>query len=655
MLGSAAPGSSGETAAPSLRRKMGRYDVRYLVASGGMASVSLARLSTAEGFAKWVAIKTIHPHIATDARFVRMFLNEAMLAARIDHPNVCSVFDFGEAEGVFFLAMEYLHGESLGRVLRETGREHRPGLSVPLAARIIADAARGLHAAHELKLDDGRPAGVVHRDISPQNLFVLYSGVTKVVDFGIARSVEHAGENTSTGEIKGKLAYMAPEQIRAQPLDRRADVWALGVVLWECVAGARLFRRANDPTTMYAVLEDPIPPASTHGRDVPPEIEAIIARALSRDREQRYPTALALARDLEAWIARSGSHIGPDDVAEEMTALFRDDIAMRDELLRRPFSDDAAPVRVALEGAPEPAGPNAEPATRVERAGATDARSGERESVELPMTDEDPADIAHAQTQHALTPHVEARAPAEPRVRANSSEAESMPMPLVTPGAAAKQTTAKRSTLGIAAALVVVLLGVGGGVLVFSRTHGQTPAAPPHREPPVTATPQSTEPPPVPAPIVTPTPLEAPTPAIPVRAADAGVALPTAVTATAPATGAATVAQTTAAPTTDAGSTGAAAPALRPARRPTRPAATSDSAYDPTTAVAQDGTLTLFSPVRCEVFEGSRSLGHTPLVELRMVPGEHALRVVPDNGDPAQNITVGIDRGAGSVLHLRWE
>ncbi len=567
-----------------------------------MASVSLARLSTAEGFTKWVAIKTIHPHLAAYPKIVRMFLNEATLAARIDDPNVCSVFDFGEADGVFFLAMEYLHGESLGSMLRRSDVVQRPGLPLSIAARIIADAARGLHAAHELLLDDGRPAGVVHRDVSPQNLFVLYSGVTKVVDFGVARSFEHTGENTSTDEIKGKVAYMSPEQIRAQPLDRRADVWALGVVFWECIAGARLFKGGNGPTTMHTVLEEAIPvPLSPLG-DVPPEIAAIIARALSRNVEHRYPTALALARDLEAWLAKSGSAVGPDDVASKMRDLFHDDMVIRDELLHRPLHDSSGRADAEFE---PPAGADtlqddAEPTTRKERPLPAHTPTVEQ-SVQLSWNEASRTVVATA------------------------------PVPLVTIAHTERRASTRRSTFGLVAALAML---VGNGSSGLSAPVQPSPTARNVRS-------------------------EANVPQGPSAQTDAlHVELP---------------AQTpTPAPTQDGGSSDAstaprasvvphaasiqAASNARTDPPAHRRAGHQNDAVDPTDAVSTlDGSLTVSAPARCEVFEGTRSLGHTPIVALPMTPGEHSLRVVPDSGDPAQHLNVTIAPGIGAVVGLQWQ
>jgi serine/threonine-protein kinase len=296
-----------------------------------MASVFLAKARGHGAFEKWVAVKVINPQLALDQSFVRMFLDEARLVAKLNHPNICSVLDFGAAENTYFLTMEYLHGESLSALNRAA--QKRGGLPDSVAARIIADAARGLHAAHELKLPDGRLANVVHRDVSPQNIFVLYDGVTKVVDFGIARSVDRTSERTSTGIIKGKLSYMAPEQLRNAEPDRRLDVFALGIVLWEITVGKRLFQREHEAATMCAVLQDPIPSPSSVRADYPELLETIVLRALERDPNARYQTAAELARELERFVALSGQMTGAEEVASVMHSHFAKKIAVREKLL----------------------------------------------------------------------------------------------------------------------------------------------------------------------------------------------------------------------------------------------------------------------------------------------------------------------------------
>ncbi|MDQ3036444.1 MAG: protein kinase, partial [Myxococcota bacterium] len=305
-------------------RHFGRYLLRYEIASGGMATVYLARARGPGGFDRPLALKRIHPHLAKKREFVEMFLDEARLLARITHPNVCSVFDFGEVEGTYYIAMEYLVGQPLVGVLRAL--EKRPEIaSSPrwhaLAARIIADAAEGLHAAHELRDESGQPLGVVHRDVSPHNVFVTYDGAVKVVDFGIAWA-EGRLHHTQTGSLKGKLAYMAPEQVRGAKLDRRVDVWALGVCLWELLAVRRLFGKRTEVELMQGVMKDPLLPASVVRPGVPLVLDDIALRALERDLDVRFPSARAMGRELNAYVSESGVPAGLADLAELMEDLF---------------------------------------------------------------------------------------------------------------------------------------------------------------------------------------------------------------------------------------------------------------------------------------------------------------------------------------------
>ncbi len=314
--------------------RLGRYVVRFKVAQGGMGAVYLAQLETQASFRKWVALKTIDERLAKDRNFVKMFLAEARLTAKIDHPNVCTVFDFGEEKGTYYLAMEYLAGESLSTLAKRAGMGH--GIPIPVAAKIIADAARGLHAAHELKLDDGSPANVVHRDVSPQNIFVLYDGIAKVVDFGVA----FVGEGQDrAGFLAGKRPYMSPEQLSLQPIDRRSDLWSLGVVLWECTVGQRLFRRDNDEATEEAILRDSIPGPRVYNAGYPRELEAIVMKALSRDREQRFQSAAELARALEQYLANSGETVGVDEVRAVMHEYFGDRMQAREMQIRARTQD----------------------------------------------------------------------------------------------------------------------------------------------------------------------------------------------------------------------------------------------------------------------------------------------------------------------------
>ena len=315
-------------------RALGRYRLCFELASGGMATVFLARAEGPGGFEKLVAIKRIHPHLSKERAFIDMFLDEARIASQIDHPNVCSVFEFGEASGTYYIAMEYLHGESLARVRkalkpRPDGRGRR---HLAMCARIVADACEGLHAAHELVDARGEPLHVVHRDVSPGNLYVTYDGGVRVVDFGIA-TARNRLHQTATGTVKGKFAYMSPEQLRGGLVDRRTDVWALGVVLWELLTQKRLFRRNSESETMFAVMQDPILPPGVVNPEVPPRLETIVMRALDRNPKDRYPTARALGRDLMQYVATTGQAIGLADVAEWMEMLFPESKAKKGQLL----------------------------------------------------------------------------------------------------------------------------------------------------------------------------------------------------------------------------------------------------------------------------------------------------------------------------------
>ena len=316
----------------STPQRLGRYQLRYRIAMGGMGGVYLAKATGAGGADKVVAVKLLHEHMAGDEAVVKMFLDEARIASALNHVNVCSTFDFGEAEGTYYLVMEYLEGEPLNRVLKhlELGTDRHP-LHPWLVARLLADAAEGLHAAHQLTGSDGAPLNVVHRDVSPHNIFVTYDGVTKVVDFGIARARERSS-STEAGAFKGKFEYAAPEQITGGGVDRRADTWALGVCLWELLTGKRLFARDDYSATARAVMKEPIQPPSTVRDDVPREFDAIIDQALSRNPDARFQTAREFGRALREALAGSGTAIDGPTVEEWLEALFPGDRAKRQQL-----------------------------------------------------------------------------------------------------------------------------------------------------------------------------------------------------------------------------------------------------------------------------------------------------------------------------------
>jgi serine/threonine-protein kinase len=284
-------------------RSIGRYALHGEIASGGMATVHLARLLAVGGFARTVAVKRLHPQFAKDPEFVTAFLDEARLAARIRHPNVVPTLDVVATEGELFLVMEWIQGESLAKLRRLA----KGGVPLPIACGVLAGALHGLHAAHEAHSERGEPLKLVHRDISPQNILIGIDGVPRVTDFGVAKAAGRV-QTTREGKIKGKLRYMAPEQLLGKPLDRRADVFAAAIVLWEVLARRRLFRGEDVGSVLNAVLNRKLVPPSAFNSEVDRELDAIVMRGLCRDRDRRWPTALAMAVEIERVVPLPSAH-----------------------------------------------------------------------------------------------------------------------------------------------------------------------------------------------------------------------------------------------------------------------------------------------------------------------------------------------------------
>lgn len=276
---------------------LGRYELLVPIAAGGMAQVWAARLKGARQFQKIVAVKTMLPKLSEDPQFEQMFLDEASLASQIKHPHAVEIMDLGEQDGILFLVMEWIEGVPLNHLMKAA--KGRGGIPTAVAARIAMQACAGLHAAHELKDEKGQSVGLVHRDVSPQNLLVTFDGVTKVVDFGVAKATALGGGATQAGQVKGKVSYMAPEQVSGEGLDRRADVFALGIVLYALTTGKHPFRRESEAATMYNICSpEPVVPPSTVVDGYAPELEPIVLKALAKDRNQRYPSCDALFRAL---------------------------------------------------------------------------------------------------------------------------------------------------------------------------------------------------------------------------------------------------------------------------------------------------------------------------------------------------------------------
>ena len=282
-------------------RFIGRYAVYSEIAAGGMATVHVGRLLGTAGFARTVAIKCLHSQFAKDPEFVAMFLDEARVAARVRHPNVVPTIDVVATDGELFLVMEYVQGETLARLLRLKSGERRPGAPPRIAATIASHVLHGLHAAHQATSESGEPLGIVHRDVSPQNVLVGVDGVARVLDFGIAKARDRI-HITRGGLLKGKVSYMAPEQLAGAGVDCRTDVYAAGVILWEALVGRRLFDAEGDFAIAERVRTAEIAPPSSLVADLPAGTDALVLRALDRAPAARWASAREMALAIESTI-----------------------------------------------------------------------------------------------------------------------------------------------------------------------------------------------------------------------------------------------------------------------------------------------------------------------------------------------------------------
>ncbi len=310
-------------------RLVGRYELIHRLGHGGMATVYLGRALGTAGFEKLVAVKVIHPHLASEPEFVEMFLDEARIAARIHHPHVVEILDLGREDDVFFMVMEYVEGDTLASIVREL-RKTEERMPLPVVLQIVVDACEGLAAAHDLVDPDGAPYHLVHRDVSPHNLLVGLDGRVRVVDFGIMKA---AGKRstTLTGQLRGKLPYMSPEQAKGHSIDLRTDLFALGAVLWELVAGERLFAGETDSEILAHVVDCNIREIRELRPEVPAEIVRVLQRSLAVDRNDRYASAQDMLRDLRVAVRACTE---PDDPREALAAVLERTCGGRLDYLR---------------------------------------------------------------------------------------------------------------------------------------------------------------------------------------------------------------------------------------------------------------------------------------------------------------------------------
>lgn len=324
----------------------GRYELLGRLAVGGMAEIYLAREPESVRGAghRHLVIKRILQHVADDNTFTTMFFDEARLAMRLNHPSIVHIYEFGEEQGSYFLAMEWVDGVALGKLIRRA-REFE-GIPAPLAVKVIAQVAEALHYAHHLKGDDGQSLGIVHRDVSPQNIMVSYDGAVKLLDFGIAKAtIQHT--KTGDGQVKGKFAYMSPQQCLGEPIDGRADVFALGVCLYESLTGLPLYHRKTQYETMRAVIEDPVPSIRKYRPELSEELDRIVGVALAKNPDDRFPTAGDMQLALERWLAVQQEVVPARRLTELLEGVFGEDIRRGPMVDSTPFGQSFQQVEGA--------------------------------------------------------------------------------------------------------------------------------------------------------------------------------------------------------------------------------------------------------------------------------------------------------------------
>ncbi|MCC7075461.1 MAG: serine/threonine protein kinase [Deltaproteobacteria bacterium] len=652
---------------PTARRRLGKYVLLGRLGHGGMGKIYLAYAPGPAGIEKLLVVKRLHSHLTGDPVLVNSFLDEARLSMALNHPHIVSTFDVGEVDGRFFMVMEYIEGQNLGVVLRTAKRSGKYPAS-SLWAGLFLDVLDGLHAAHIARDARGRSLHIIHRDVSPQNVLITYEGVPKLVDFGIAKAAQRVSE-TDAGVLKGKYAYMSPEQVRGEPLDPRSDVFAAGIVLWEMLAGRRLYKADTIVRSVERILtEAPISPVRVNA-ECNPEIAQVAFRALQKDREQRFASAADFKEALEDAIRRSGAHVRRSETRELMQRLFSDVIEKQRAVLEACLSaGDAAPPHVGddeEEAAPSKPGTDSESdvsmqALRREEVTTPSAargsplvtgdNEGDRDRAQTSLqrrksrTGGDAGLVADDAVRAVEPPPGTGSAPVTASFAAQHPRGPAAFAPLeATATQPTVQSKARRVLPWAAAALVVAAVGGGLG-LAYARDRAHRadevarvdPAPPPIEAVP----PQPAAPAPDPVPPVPPVPIE------PAPAADAGVAPPAIVDA------------------------GAAVAAVEPAkertkqREPRRPPRPVDKPppreRDPPLvdkapeepAATGTGTLSLDTVPWTIVYLGGKKLGETPLVNLPVPAGTLELTLVNSEAGIKESYLAKVKAGQATKVRL---
>jgi serine/threonine-protein kinase len=568
-----------------------------------MADVYLAVARGPVGFNKLVVVKRLRAQLADEAAFRQMFLDEARLAARLNHPNIVQTFEVGEESGVHYIAMEYLEGQPVNKLLRESLKQNRP-IPQTLAARLVADSLSGLSYAHTLRDYDGSPLGIIHRDVSPHNIFVTYEGQVKLVDFGIAKATSATTE-TEVGVLKGKVAYMAPEQALGGAVDARADIFASGIVLWELLTRQRLLPGDNAAVTLHRLMNQPIPRVSDVMPDVHPMLDGICARALERDPNLRFSSASEMREALEHFIMEASRQTGVavrnDDLGAMLSQMFaatREEVQSKVRVYMAQFQRPSAEIQSLGVDSLSRLGPIA---------------SGVGSSASLLRLGSGSASLAHQATfppQDGSMRMSGSVSALQPQVAAQPQQ-RSLVVPIV---------------LGGCFLLASVALAVFG-----LRRHD------PQGTPPQTTTGSS--------------------------AAGQGTGRPTNIDSVGPAqTGSTPVAVTLTAPTGTGPQTpntrGTPTPNVWPNPRHSSPVSSSKPSSEPSgqpSAATDPGFLTLNTYPFTRVSEGGRSLGVTPLVRVSLSPGAHTLTLENSEQGIKESTTVVIKSGETTTKQLAFK
>ena len=444
-------------------QSIGRYEFLVPIAEGGMASVWAARMKGSRGFQKNLAIKMMLAKLSDDPMFEEMFLDEARIASRIHHPNVVEIFDLGEENEVLYIVMEYVDGEPLSAIWRTALK--KSGMPIGIAVRIIADAAAGLHAAHELVDEDGKQVGLVHRDVSPQNILVTYDGNVKIVDFGVVLAHGRESAKTGVGTVKGKASYMSPEQALGQTVDRRTDLFALGIVLYQLTTGRHPFKGESEVATLRNILDQPCPPPSQHVPSYPKTLEAVVMKALEKDPNRRFQTCAEFEAALDRVMPPTAPRVRPADVGR----FVREVVGERGERRR-----DA--LKSAVKLADEQWANQAEAQRLMARPVHDIGMTGQFSAVQGLPSGMYPLEGLPPPSRPSINPSTGS----QPSITSIASPGVYASMPPSGATAAPK----KAPVLAMVAASLVVVLGLGGGVFAATRSRGSKAASPP---PPVAA------------------------------------------------------------------------------------------------------------------------------------------------------------------------